>query len=451
MRSLGRSQLKSKIADPISLLESRPMFRSIANTYREAFSGLSRSVWLLSVASLINRAGTMVMPFLLLFLIEKRGFTTTQAGQTLALYGVAAMFASYFGGRLCDRFGPLRMMKGSLLLTGLSFWVLGQVQGRLAISAMVLVLALVGEVFRPANLSALSAASDPGERTRSIALMRLAVNAGMAVGPSVGGVLAAFSYGWLFWVDGATSILAAGLLFFAFPGERAAAPAVHSAARIRAGSPFRDLPTLALLGMMFLLSVVVFQVTGTFPLSLRDLYGFSEARIGVTLAANTVIIILFEMVLIHSLARRDPLKVAGLGSFLFCAGLALLPFGSGFAYVIFTVAIWTVGEMLSFPLLTSAVAARAPEETRGAYMGLLNFSFAAGFVVAPLVGTWVYQHLGARALWLGCGVVGLLVWAGFQAVAVAIARPGAAPSGRTLTPPTPSLPASPPPAGREGA
>lgn len=411
------------------------MLRSILSTYREAFSGLNRSVWLLSVASLINRAGTMVMPFLVLFLIEKRGFTTTQAGQTLALYGLAAMFASYFGGRLCDRFGAIRIMQGSLLLTGLSFWALGRVQGRLAISAMMLVLALVGETFRPANLAALSAASDPGERARSIALMRLAVNAGMAVGPSVGGLLAAYDYGWLFWADGATSILAAGLLFFAFPGERAAAPAVRSAAKIRAGSPFRDLPMMAILGLMFLLNIVTFQTVSTFPLSLRDLYGFSAARIGVTLAANTLIIVLFEMVLVHSLARRDPLKVAGFGAILFCGGLALLPFGSGFGYVIFTVAIWTVGEMLAFPFLTSAVADRAPEETRGAYMGLLNFAFASAFVVAPLVGTWAYQRLGARALWLACGGVGLLVWAGFQAVATAMVRP-AAEVGREILPET---------------
>ncbi len=418
------------------------MLRSIAATYREAFSGLSRSVWLLSFASLINRAGTMVMPFLVLFLTEKRGLTTTEAGQTLALYGFAAMLSSYFGGRLCDRFGPLRIMQVSLLLTGLSFWALGQVQGRLAISAMVLVLALVGEVFRPANLAALSAASDPAERTRSIALMRLAVNAGMAVGPSVGGLLAALSYGWLFWVDGASSILAAGLLFFAFPGSLTAAPAIRPAGSAPARTPFRDPPVLAILGMMFLLSVVVFQVTSTFPLTLRDVYGFSEARIGVTLASNTVIIVLFEMVLIHSLSRRDPLKVAGVGSFLFGAGLALLPFGSGLGYAVFTVAIWTVGEMLAFPLLTSAVAARAPEETRGAYMGLLNFSFATGFVVAPLVGTWVYQHLGARTLWLGCGAAGLLVWAGLYAVAVWVGGAEPSPPAPPAPLPTPTTPPS---------
>jgi MFS family permease len=194
-----------------------------------------------------------------------------------------------------------------------------------------------------------------------------------------------------------------------------------------ARSPFRDLPLLAILGLMFLLNTVTFQIAGTFPLSLRDLYGLSKAWIGLTLAVNTLIIILFEMVLVHSLSHRDPLKVAAVGAVLFCGGLALLPFGHGFGYLACTVVIWTLGEMLVFPLVTSAVAARAPEESGGTYMGLLSLSFAAAFVVAPLVGTWVYEQLGPRTLWLGCGAVGLLVGAGFQAVARATARPAGAP------------------------
>jgi predicted MFS family arabinose efflux permease len=405
------------------------VLRSIIATYRAAFSGLGRPVWLLSVASLINRSGSMVMPFLLLFLVEKRGFTTAEAGQTLALYGLAAMAASYLGGRLCDCFGPVPILKGSLLLTGLCFLALGRMEGRLAISGMVVALSLSGEVFRAANLSALAAASTPGERARSIALMRLAVNAGMAVGPSLGGFLASYDYGWLFVVDGATSILAAGLLQLSFPTVQAAPPEPAAPAKAPVRSPFRDPPLLAILGLMFLLNTVTFQIASTFPLSLRDLDGFSELWIGLTLAVNTLIIILFEMVLVHSLARRDPLRVAGFGAVLFCGGLALLPLGRGFGYVVFTVAIWTLGEMLVFPLVTSAVADRAPDEARGTVIGLLNLSFASAFVVAPLVGTWVYQHLGPRTLWLGCGVVGLLVGSGFLAAAAAAPRPVAARRG----------------------
>jgi predicted MFS family arabinose efflux permease len=404
------------------------MLRSLLATYRAAFAGLGRSVWLLSIASLINRAGTMVMPFLLLFLIEKRGFTKIEAGRTLALYGLAAMFASYAGGRLCDRFGAVRILKASLLLTGFAFLALGRVEGRLAICGMVILLSLVGEVFRAANLTALTAASAPGERSQSIALLRLAINAGMAVGPSAGGLLAAYGYDWLFVVDGLTSILAAGLLQIAFPGGSTAVPAPpREASPPPRRSAFRDRPLLAILALVFLLNTVTFQIASTFPLSLRDLYGFSKAWIGLTLAVNTVIIILFEMVLVHSLRRRDPLKVAGVGAVLFCGGFALLPFGRGFAYLACTVVIWTLGEMLVFPLVTSAIAARAPEESAGTYMGLLSFAFSAAFVAAPLVGTWVYEQLGPRTLWLGCGALGLVVGAGFQAVARATSPASGAP------------------------
>lgn len=401
------------------------MLRSITTAYRDAFAGLSRPVWLLSIATLINRSGTMVLPFLALFLTDERGFTTTQAGQVLALYGLGAVAASYVGGRLCDRFDPRRVMKWSLTLTAVSFFALGQLQDRLAISVMVVLLSFVGEIFRPANLAALTTASDVGERARSFALMRLAVNVGMTLGPTVGGFLALRDYRWLFIADGATCLFAAGLLQLVFPRSAmhaAVTRANRTGAKTPRQSPWRDRPLLVILGLMFLLNTVTFQLVGTFPLALRDLYGFSEARIGLALAVNTLVIVLFEMVLVHSLSRRNPLKVSGVGAFLFCGGLALLPLGSGFGFVVFTVVVWTLGEMLVFPLVSSAVADRAPEESRGTTMGLLNLSFASAFVVAPLVGTWIYQNLGPARLWYGCGAVGLVVWAGFQAVAVATAR-----------------------------
>lgn len=411
------------------------MFRAIATAYREAFSGLSRPVWLLSIATLINRSGTMVLPFLALYLTSERGFTKFQAGQTLALYGLGAVVASYFGGWLCDRIDPLAVMKWSLALTGLSFLALGHLESRLAISAMVIVWSFVGEIFRPANMAALAAASDAGERAQSFALMRLAVNLGMTLGPTVGGFLALRDYSWLFVADGVTCLLATGLLLIAFPGRprRAAPRTAEAVAKAASVSPWRDPQALGVFGLMFFLNLVTFQIASTFPLSLRDIQGFSEARIGLALATNTILIVLFEMVLVHSLSRRDPLKVSGVGAFLFCAGLGLLPFGSGFAYVVFTIAVWTVGEMLVFPIVSSALANRAPEESRGAYMGFLNLSFASAFVVAPLVGTWIYENLGAEVLWYACGALGFLLWAGFHAMAVRTAAPA---SRETVSPET---------------
>ena len=80
---------------------------------------LPRSVWVLAGVSLINRAGTMVVPFLILYLTRHLGFTPAHAGALFALYGLASLVAAPIAGRLCDRFGSVRVMAVSLTLSSL--------------------------------------------------------------------------------------------------------------------------------------------------------------------------------------------------------------------------------------------------------------------------------------------------------------------------------------------
>jgi MFS family permease len=397
------------------------MFRSIRATYREAFSGLNRSVWLLSLATLVNRSGSMVIPFLILYLTKVRGFETTDAGRAMGLYGVGGVFGSYLGGWLCDRIPARRVMAGSLSLAGFGFILLGRMQSRPSILITIFLLAIVGEGFRPANSAALATATPPELRTRAFALNRLAINLGMSLGPSIGGFLAMRSYDWLFVVDGGTCLLAAVVLVTAFHGGRyepAATPAATGPGR----SPWKDGPFLVMMGLFFLLALVTFQVISTLSLTLRDVYGFQEGRIGLVLAINTVIIVAFEMVLVHRVGAMNPLRLVGIGGFLFGFGMALLPFGSTFLYAAFTVVVWSIGEMLSFPLAAGVVANRAGDANRGLYMGLFTLSFEGAWIFSPILGTWVYQTWGPKTLWLGCGVVGLVLLIGFQAVAAWIER-----------------------------
>ena len=397
------------------------MLRSILATYREAFAGLNRSVWLLSLATLVNRSGTMVLPFLVLYLVKMRGFETTAAGAAIGLYGAGGVLGSYLGGWLCDRVAPRWVIAGSLALTGVGFIVLGRLTTHPAIFITMVLLGLVGEGFRPATSTALAAAAPPELRTRAFALNRLAINLGMSLGPSVGGFLAMRSYDWLFLVDGVTCLLSAAFLLVAFRdgGSTAAKPEVTAEP---GRSPWRDGPFLVMMGLFFLLALVTFQMTSTFALTLRDLYGFQEGRIGLVMAVNTVIIVVFEMILVHRVGAMDPLRLVGLGGFLFGLGFALLPFGSTFWYAVLSVVVWTVGEMLSFPLSAGVVANRAGDANRGIYMGLFTLSFEGAWIFSPILGTWIYQTWGPKTLWLGCGAVGLVLLVGFQAVAAWIER-----------------------------
>ncbi len=405
----------------------------LVKLYKEAFSGLPRAVWILVSVGFINRVGTMVLPFLALYLTTRQGFSTAAAGLTLSLYGVGAALGTLAGGWLCDRTDPNRLLVWSLVAGGIGFAVLGLVDGPGAICTLVFAVAVVGEAFRPANSTALALATAPADRARTFALRRLAINLGMTFGPAIGGVLALYDYRWLFFVDGGTCVLAALPAWWLLRagGRAAAVPAtVASGAGSAAGppgataappvsyrSPWRDGPFLALMGLVSLLAVVLFQLWGTYPLTMRQVYRLGEDKIGLLFAVNTLLIVALEMAIVMAARRFVPLKVVGVGAVLMGAGLGMIPFGDTFGYAALGAVVWTFGEMLSLPFAEAVVANRAGAGQSGRYMGIFATAFSLAFILAPLTGTAVYERFGSDAVWLGCGVVGLLLWGGFAALA----------------------------------
>ncbi|MEO5563379.1 MAG: MFS transporter, partial [Chitinophagaceae bacterium] len=190
------------------------MIRAAAQTYRNAYSGLSRSTWLLSLIMLINRSGTMVVPFMTLYLTsDKMGYSIGQAGIVFGLFGAGAFCGAWLGGRLTDKIGfyPVQMI--TLIGGGLLFIALGQMKTYPLICLFTFLVSFVNEAFRPANSTAIAFYSKEENRTRSYALNRLAINIGWAVGSAIGGFLAHINYELLFWVDGFTNIAAALLMW----------------------------------------------------------------------------------------------------------------------------------------------------------------------------------------------------------------------------------------------
>jgi len=403
------------------------VFRALSDAYRESFSGLPRPVWLIAVATLVNRSGTMVLPFLALYLSDRKGFTVPEAGAILGLYGIGAMGGASLGGWLSDLLKPRRVLEWSLLLTGAGFLALGSIDAHAGIAAMVLALSVVGEAFRPATSAALAESAVRGESVRAMALNRLAVNLGMTFGPAIGGFLAVRNYTWLFIVDGGTCLLAAAFLRFVFRGERRVRGGPAPAAEDGGRPPWRDGTALSLSAMTALFAIVIFQIFGTYPLFLHTLYGFSESAIGALLSINAILIVVLQMPVLHALRGRHLLRIAGVGAFLFCAGLALMPLDSGYLFVVGTVLVWTAGELLSLPVIEGFLADRADEKNRGRYMGLLSLSYSFAFILAPLFGTWIYESLSPEAVWYVCGAVGVLLLAGFRALAAKVER--ASPQG----------------------
>src|SRR5688572_29147715 len=276
---------------------------SPAQTYRNAYSGLSRSTWLLSLVMLINRSGTMVVPFMTLYLISL-GYSLSEAGFVFGLFGIGAFTGAYFGGKLTDKIGFYPVQIITLLGGGVLFFVLGQMKTYSLICLFTFLVSFVNEAFRPANSTAIAFYSKEENRTRSYALNRLAINLGWAVGSGLGGIIAEVSYELLFWIDGITNIGAALLMwFFLKPVDFKPAKKTteHTTPVL---SAYKDKVYLWFILITMLFASCFFQIFTNLPVFFKNELHFSKRYIGFLMAINGIIIALVEMVLVYKLEGK---------------------------------------------------------------------------------------------------------------------------------------------------
>ena len=396
--------------------------------YSQLFTGLPREVWLLCLVTFVQRSGTMVLPFLTLYLTQRQGFSVQEAGGVLSLYGIGAIVGSYVGGWLSDRIGSIKAQLVSLLLATVALVGLSAMHSPLAVVVVVILWSIAAESMRPANGAALAEMSPPDLHVRAFGLRRLSTNLGMSIGPALGGLLVTWSYHWLFMIEAGIGLLAAGLLWGLFSPTARQLPSSHSfdPSTVEDGaspqSPWHDGVFLAILVLTSLLILVLFQLFGAYPLTLADVHHFPSYTIGFVFTLNTLVIVACQMPVLHVVERFDTLRVIGLGAFLLCAGFALLPLGTTPGLLAVTVLVWTCGEMLTTPLLESFVARRSPAENRGQYMGLFSAAFSVAFVLAPVGGTWIYGRYGHLTLWGLCGVLGVILWMAFFLLSVTVRK-----------------------------
>lgn len=392
--------------------------------------GLPRTVWIVAATSLVNRAGMMALPFLVLYLTRHIGTSAALAGLAVSAYGLGGIVTGPIAGRLCDRLGPFTVMRASLALTGVILMVIPLAHSFGAVVLLVFVWALIADATRPATMSALSSAAAPGQRKAAIALNRLGVNLGMSIGPAVGGFLALVSFPLLFVVDGLTSLAAAGVLSLLLRPEdirlvaHASSPrgdgeledaAVQPSSRpaVQPGV-WRDRTALTFLLAMVLVGLVFTQHQGAMSVYLvRDLH-YRESFFGALFAVNTLMIVALEVPLNLAMAHWPHRRALILGMLLTGIGFGAMGIARSVAPLVATVVIWTFGEMITFPVGTAYLADLAPRGRMGEYMGAYSSTFSLSVIIGPWAGTAALDRFGSTATWAGvlvCGVVAAAVTA----------------------------------------
>lgn len=381
------------------------------NPYK-GLKNIPRSVWLLSLATLINRSGTMVLPFLAIYMNRKIGVTPTAAGMVLMVYGLGALLTSPFVGKLADKVGSLTVMRLSLIFTGLMIVLYSFITDYNLIIVVTFVWAVISEAFRPANLSLISFETSTEQRKTAFALNRLAINLGMSIGPVIGGFLTQIDYSLLFYVNGASSILSGIFLSFV-KIESQSKESRNETAELRESftpdkNKFSILSDKRFLFFMLALipvNLVFFQFLGGLPLYIVNELRYTEATFGILMSINTVMIVLIEVPLNNAMANWDDRKSMVLGSLLAAVGFGMMALSSSIVWLVLTIVIWTFGEMIFFPSSASYSTIISPEEKRGEYMGYYQMVFSFAFMFGPWLGAVILDKLNSTILWGGAFVL----------------------------------------------
>lgn len=364
------------------------MIKRALNLYSTSFKGLSKETWLLSLIMLINRSGTMVLPFMTLYLTSKEmNRSLSEAGTVVGLWGLGAVIGAYFGGLLTDKIGFHKVQLITLFGGGILFITLGQIHSYSLICVFTFILSMVNEAFRPANSSAVAGYSSPETRTRSYSLNRLAVNLGWAIGVSIGGIIASYNYTLLFWIDGITNIIAAlSLLTFIKPVISKSSNTTHNSDTSNTKqTAYADKKFLIFVFLIILFSFCFFQMFSTIPKYFRDNLHLSETYIGTIMAINGLLIVVTEMVLVNYLeGKRNMLIYICIGA-LICAVAfltLLLPMQAKLVSLIMILFI-TFGEITAMPFMNTYWSVRANDQNRGQYAALITIAWSAGQTVGP--------------------------------------------------------------------
>ncbi|MCC9166053.1 MFS transporter [Pontibacter harenae] len=389
--------------------------------YRNAFGGLSKPAWMMSLVMFINRSGAMVTPFLGVYLTEMLGYTLKEAGLILSIYGLGSVCGSFLGGWLTDRVGHFKVQFFSLTLGGSLYFLLLHARQFEYLAAGVFILSLVNDCLRPANSASIAYYAKPDNVTRAFSLNRMALNLGFSIGPALGGLLAAVSYHWLFIADGATCIAAGIFFYFYFRNQQGHRPQRYQStdkaivAAIR--SPYSDKLYLLFALLCCAFAIIFFQFISTLPLYYRQVYTLSEGNIGLLLGLNGLTVFLLEMIVVYLLGERARKAV------LIPAGVLIL----GFSFVLLNLfqhtsvlfvamLLLSVAEILAMPFMATMSVERSVESNRGAYMGLYTISYAAAHVVAPYLGTSIVSGYGFDTLWWVLGGMAVVTAVGLYLV-----------------------------------
>ncbi|NMB60796.1 MAG: MFS transporter [Chloroflexi bacterium] len=396
------------------------MFKSIKQTYHE----FTTTFWTLIGAMFIDRlGGSLLYPFFSLYITEKFGVGMTEVGFIFTLHTSAMFFGNMLSGALTDKFGRKNMLLAGILLSGTSSLLMGFIPTYQTFMIFTIITGLVGNIGGPAVNAMMADILPEKQRAQGFSILRVVVNLSVSFGPMIGGLLAGYNFFYLFVADFVISMITGLIVYLKIPETKPQADENHPEAEQSLWGTLtgyrhilRDTVFLGFLLLTLLTNLVYMQMNSSLSVFLRDLHGISSQKYGYILSLNAIMVVLMQFWITSRITRYKPMSMMFLGNMLYAVGFAMYGFVSSYALFLLAMAIITIGEMVSSPILQSMVAQIAPETMRGRYMAVFNLSFGTAQAIGPLAAGIIMDNYNPNWVWYAGGIICTISAMGYLAM-----------------------------------
>ena len=392
------------------------------------FSRVYRMVWggdvdralrpVLAVSLVGSIAGSSAYPFMGIWAIKHLGAPQSHLAFTYLFGAVLSGVMGYVAGHWSDRVG-----RRPLILAGWGFQavvpllLIGVGQHVFAGLALLALLPVFGSVGGAADQAMVADLVAPERHEAAYASVRVASNLGVTIGPPLGGLLLIggnWNHLWL----GTLALSAAGFAIALryIPRGGAYAPA-GPPERGSFGVIMRDSPFLLFMIASVFATMTYIATETLLPISLTTTHNLAPAAWGLLMILNPLAVTVFQLRLTRWTAPIPASLKLGVAMPMMGVPFLLLNVNDSIPVIAVVIVLFVIGEMLWVPTSQAVVAALAPADIRGAYMGVFGGTWSVGWALTPFLGLQVRSAYGDATMWMCVAAVGVL--AGITGLATA--------------------------------
>jgi len=378
--------------------------------------GLPSACWQRICIAFINAMAGGVCFFLSLYFVEVMHIDITMAGLIISSYGVGMAIGGIMGGKLSDKISPSIVSISCLFIQAVAFLALIKLNTVPLLMAAEFILGLASYAFITSNkVWVLNNCKDHENiKLKTLSMLYAGSNLGIGMSAVMVSLLSHYGFPFIFFLSSSFLLLAAVMLVFQerkqviLENEDEKISIETALPKVDAESNSNKKTLWLILICLFSIGLIIAQLSTTYSIYIIEAFPkLGLNAVSIVFILNSFLIVFFQTPIVNYFNNYNKILMVGIGAFLMGCGMSILSFAFVFPIAIFSVVVYTMGEMIFFSMAQLVVYQQGSEKKKGQSLGLFQSTYALSVIVGPTLGGYVYDSLGGNMLWYLSGLIGL--------------------------------------------